>query len=60
MSGIKVSTKTKAKATLKLANAFRSYLFEQEYGELNKCSSANKKVLKDALFILDSIIKSSN
>ena len=31
--GIKVTTKTKAKATLKLANAIRSYLFEQEYDE---------------------------
>lgn len=32
--GINVSTKTKAKATLKLYNQISSYLFEQEYNEL--------------------------
>lgn len=32
--GINVSTKTKAKATLKLYNQISSYLFEQEYDEL--------------------------
>lgn len=38
--GIRVITKTRAKATLKLANALRSYLFEQEYGELSNCAPA--------------------
>lgn len=56
MSGIKVSSKTKAKETLKLANHLRSYLFEQEYGELSNCTSVQKKILKDALLVLNSIV----
>ena len=60
MNGIKVSIKTKNKETLKLSNYLRSYLFEQEYGELNNCTSAQKKTLKDALVVLNSIINKSN
>lgn len=56
MSGIKVSVKTKAKETLKLSNHLRSYLFEQEYGELNSCTTAQKKLLRDALVVLNSIV----
>lgn len=56
MSGIKISSKTKAKETLKLSNHLRSYLFEQEYGELSNCTTAQKKILKDALLVLNSII----
>ena len=56
MSGIKVSFKTKTKETLKLANHLRSYLFEQEYGELSNCTTAQKKTLKDALLVLNSIV----
>ena len=59
MSGIKVSSKTKAKETLKLANHLRSYLFEQEYGELSNCTTVQKKILKDALVVLNSIISKS-
>lgn len=59
MSGIKVSVKTKAKATLKLANHLRSYLFEQEYDELSNCTSVQKKTLRDALLVLDSIVSKS-
>lgn len=59
MSGIKVSVKTRAKATLKLANYLRSYLFEQEYDELSNCTSAQKKTLRDALLVLDSIVSKS-
>lgn len=54
---IKHLVNTKAKATLKIANLLRSYLFEQEYEELNNCTDAQKKTLKDALNILDTIIK---
>lgn len=60
MNGIKVSIKTKNKETLKLSNYLRSYLFEQEYGELNNCTSAQKKALKDTLAVLDSIVNKSN
>lgn len=60
MNGIKVSIKTKNKETLKLSNYLRSYLFKQEYGELNNCTSAQKKTLKDALAVLNSIINKSN
>ena len=56
MSGIRVSVKTKAKETLKLSNHLRSYLFEQEYGELSNCTSAQKKTLMDALLVLNSIV----
>ena len=59
MSGIKISVKTKAKETLKLSNHLRSYLFEQEYGELSNCTPSEKKVLKDALSVLNSIIVKS-
>ena len=45
MSGIKVSVKTKAKETLKLFNQLRSYLFEQEYGELSNCTPARNRIL---------------
>ena len=59
MSGIKVSVKTKAKETLKLSNHLRSYLFEQEYDELSNCTPAQKKILRDALAVLDLIIRNS-
>ena len=59
MSGIKVSSKTKAKETLKLSNHLRSYLFEQEYGELSNCTTTHKKILKDALLVLNSIVSKS-
>ena len=56
MSGIRVVVKTRAKETLKLSNHLRSYLFEQEYGELNSCTTAQKKSLRDALVVLNSIV----
>ena len=59
MSGIKVSVKTKAKETLKLSNHLRSYLFEQEYGELNSCTPAQKETLRDALLVLNFIVSKS-
>lgn len=55
--GIKISIKTEAKATLKLSNHLRSYLFEQEYDELANCTEAQKKILRDALGVLQSIIR---
>lgn len=59
MSGIKVSVKTKTKETLKLSNHLRSFLFEQEYGELNNCTPAQKKTLRDALLVLNSVVSKS-
>ena len=59
MSGIRISVKTKATETLKLSNHLRSFLFEQEYGELSNCTPAQKKSLKDALLVLDSIVSKS-
>lgn len=59
MSSIRVNVKTKAAETLKLSNKFRSYLFEQEYDELSNCTPAQKKTLRDALAVLDLIIKNS-
>ena len=60
MSGIKVSVKTNAKETLKLSNHLRSYLFEQEYGELSNCTSAQKKTLRDALLVLNSVVSNGS
>ncbi len=59
MSGIKISVKTKAEETLKLSNHLRSFLFEQEYGELSNCTSAQKKILRDALLVLNSVVSKS-
>ena len=56
MGAIKVSTGTKAKATLKLYNQLTSYLFEQECGELKYAYPSNIKVLKDAQKVLSMII----
>lgn len=56
MSGIRITTKTKAKESLKLANHLRSYLFEQECGELNRCTPNDKKTLRDALAVLGSLV----
>lgn len=59
MGGIKLTTKTKAKATLKLCNHLTSYLFEQECGELKVCTVEQKKVLREALSVLNSVIRKS-
>lgn len=48
MSGIKLIVKTKAKETLKLSNHLRTFLFEQECGELSNYTPAQKKILRDA------------
>ena len=53
---IKVSTSTKAKATLKLYNQLTSYMFEEEYGELKYANQSNIKVLKAAQKVLSMII----
>ena len=59
MSGIRSIIKTRAKETLELSNHLRSYLFEQECRELNNCTPAEKKALKEALVVLDSIVRKS-
>ena len=53
---IKVSTSTKAKATLKLYNQLNSYMFEQEYDELRYANQSNIKALKAAQKALNMII----
>lgn len=59
MSGIKISVETKAKETLKLSNHLRTFLFEQEYGELSNYTPAQKKTLRDALLVLNSVVSKS-
>lgn len=54
-----MSVKTKAKEALKLSNHLRTYLFEQEYGELSSCTPAQKKTLRDALLVLNSVVSKS-
>ena len=56
MGAIKVSTSTKAKATLKLYNQLTSYMFEEEYGELKYANQSNIKALKAAQKALNMII----
>ena len=53
---IKVSTSTKAKATLKLYNQLTSYMFEEEYGELKYANQSNIRALKAAQKVLSMII----
>ena len=53
---IKVSTSTKAKATLKLYNQLTSYMFEQECDELKYATQANIKALNAAKKALSIII----
>ena len=53
---IKVSTSTKAKATLKLYNQLASYMFEQEFDELKYANQSNIKALKAAQKVLSIII----
>ena len=53
---IKVSTSTKAKATLKLYNQLTSYMFEEEYGELKYANQSNIKALRAAQKALSTII----
>ena len=56
MGAIKVSTNTKAKATLKLYNQLTSYMFEEEYGELKYANPSNIKALRAAQKVLSMII----
>jgi hypothetical protein len=53
---IKVSTSTKAKATLKLYNQLTSYMFEEECGELKYANQSNIKALRAAQKVLSMII----
>ena len=56
MGAIKVSTSTKAKATLKLYNQLTSYMFEEEYGELKYANPSNIKTLRASQKVLSMII----
>ena len=53
---IKVSTSTKATATLKLYNQLTSYMFEEEYGELKYANQSNIKTLRADQKVLSMII----
>lgn len=53
---IGISCKTKAKEALKMGNYLKSYLFEQEYGELKNCSAKEIETLKKAIEILNKIV----
>lgn len=54
--GIKVSSKTKAKASLKLYNQISSYMFEHEYDEM-RGNSRIRSVLDEARKTLAEIMK---
>lgn len=54
--GINISSKTKAKASLKLYNQISSYMFEQEFTEM-RGNSRIKNVLDEARKTLAEIIK---
>lgn len=53
---IKSTTKTNAKASLKLYNQINSYIFEQECGELKGVSKSEVEKLKQSLTVLKNII----
>ena len=55
---INISTKTKAKASLKLYNHIINYMLEQEYEEI-KGNSKIKNVLDEAKRLLAEIIKNN-
>ena len=54
--GITYKINTNKKATLKLYNLINSYLFEQEFGELEGVSSTDINKIKEACKVLASII----
>ena len=54
--GIKVSSKTKAKASLKLYNQISSYMFDQEFDEM-RGNSRIKGILDEAKKTLAEIMK---
>ena len=54
--GIRYHSKTKNQATLKLMEQISSFLFEQEFGELNNQPLAKQK-LKEAIESLKEIVK---
>lgn len=53
---IRIKCDTRNKAALKLSNQIRSFLFEEEYGELRGRDGA-KEALRKALEELNKIIK---
>ena len=57
--GIRVTAKTKAKASLKLYNNIVSYMFEQEFDEM-KGNTKLKEALTKAKDALAKVIQSSN
>lgn len=57
MSGVKISFKTKHKKALELTNNLRSYLYEEEFGEMKDCSLVQKSALRSAVAVLDTIAK---
>lgn len=56
--GIRLTSTSKAKATLKLSGLIATYLFEQEYGELEKyATKADINDIKKAQKALNNIIE---
>lgn len=54
--GIKVTTKTEAKASIKLYNSIASYRFEQKYNEM-KGNTKLEEALNEVQELLTDIIK---
>ena len=57
--GITCSCKTKVKAALKLYNQIITYIFEQEYGELEGNSKAQKALVEAKKALAEMISKNS-
>ena len=57
--GINHSCKTKARAVLKLYNQIITYIFEQEYGELEGNSKAQKALVEAKKALAEMISKNS-
>lgn len=56
MASIRVHLATKLPNTLKLANEMRSYMFEQECGELRFFTEAQRKHITNTIRIMDKVI----
>lgn len=52
---VKPNVTTKKKATLRMFNQLNTYLFEEQYGELDKVSPVSIKKIKEAAIVLQKI-----
>ena len=57
---INITTKTRAKESLKMFNKLNSFMFEQQCGELKNCTADQLSKLQNAMMVLADIIKKNS